>query len=439
MARAQALLAVRDLRRLPDRLGAPRGADAARLTAWVHGTLRHRRTLHVLLGAVARRAFKGCPPPLVAGLELGGLRVAWGGEPAALVADEIGPLHGRKGREHLTRVLVALEAAIEARQGPAEGDDRTLPLDRTRSLLLRRPLLEVSIRRAAARLGILHSLPDPLVEAWIARHGEAVAAELCRAANDPPPLFARTNPLRTTPEQLLAALAEEGVLARALPEPPGALRLEGGRGRFRRTRPWREGWLTIQDLTAQAAARALAPAAGERVLDLCAAPGTKTTALAEQGQDRLELLACDRSPRRLRRVEENARRLQLGCIRTRALDARRPDALADEGQFAAILVDAPCSNTGVLRRRPEARWRYDPAAQRKLARDQARILRTAVSALAPGGRLVWSVCALEPEEGEGQVRALLAEAPDLRLVEERLTLPTPEGGDGGYHALLRRA
>jgi 16S rRNA (cytosine967-C5)-methyltransferase len=438
VVRAQALLADRDLRRLPTRLGAPRGADAARLTAWIHGTLRHRRTLHALLGGAARRALKGCPPALLAGLELGAFRVVWSGEPAAAVADEIGPLHGRKGREHLTRVLLALEAALEGPAGPHPGDELTLPLDRARSVRLKKPLLGLAGRRLAARLGILFSLPDPLVEAWLAHLGPETAAEVCRAMNDPPPLFARANPLRTTPAALAAALAEEGVGARPLPAPPGALVLEDGRGRFRRTRPWAEGWFTIQDLTAQEAAPALAPAPGERVLDLCAAPGTKTTALAELGQDRLTILACDRSPARLRKVEENARRLGLTSITPRALDARRPDALQGEAPFAAILVDAPCSNTGVLRRRPEARWRYDPARQRLLARDQARILRTAVAALAPGGRLLWSVCAIEPEEGSGQVRALLAEAPDLRLEHERLTLPSPEGGDGGYQALMRK-
>lgn len=438
VVRAQAVLADRDLRRLPARLAAPRGSDAGRLTAWIHGSLRHRRSLHALLGAVARRALKGCPPALVAGLELGAFRIAWSGEPAAAVAGAIGPLHGRRGREHVERVLGALEAAIAERIGPHEGDDTVLPLDRARSLRLRKPLLAVSGRRPAARLGILHSLPDPLVEAWIARLGEETAAAVCRAMNDPPPLFARTNPLRTTPQALCAALAADDVGARALTAPPGALALEGGRGRFRRSAPWREGWFTIQDLTAQAVAPALAPEPGERVLDLCAAPGTKTTGLAELARDQAPILACDRSPRRLHKVGENAQRLQLTSITTRALDARRPDALADEAPFAAILVDAPCSNTGVLRRRPEARWRYDPARQRLLARDQARILRTAAGALAPGGRLVWSVCAIEPEEGEAQVRALLAERSDLHLEHEQLTLPAPGAGDGGYHALLRR-
>ena len=440
VVRAQTLLADRDLRRLPARLSAPRGADAGRLTAWIHGTLRHRRSLHALLGGVARRALKGCAPALVAGLELGAFRIAWGEEPAAAVAAAIGPLHGRRGREHVERVLGALEAAIVERLGPHEGDDHVLPLDRSRSLRLKKPLLAVSGRRPAARLGILHSLPDPLVEAWIARLGQGTAAEVCRAMNDPPPLFARLNPLRCDVAGLVAALAEGEVQARALPAPApsGALVLEGGRGRFRRTTPWREGWFTIQDLTAQAVAPALAPRPGERVLDLCAAPGTKTTALAELSQDQAPILACDRAPRRLSKVQENARRLGLGSITTRALDARRPDALQGEAPFAAILVDAPCSNTGVLRRRPEARWRYDPARQRLLARDQARILRTAAGALAPGGRLVWSVCAIEPEEGEEQVRALLAERPDLRLAHEQLTLPTPGGGDGGYHALLLR-
>lgn len=447
LRRAQDLLAARDRRGRPagvgDALksgGAP-GGGRARLTAWVHGVVRSRRSLHTLIGAVARRATKGRDPRHVAALELGAWRLLFGREAPDAVLDEVAQLvQGRKGQEHLRRALGALHAAIvEVAPLPPDparvedGDDSRLPLSRTSVVRFGKPLLDLSHRNLAGRLGVLHSLPDALVAAWIARHGEATAAELCRAANDSPPLFARVQRLKTSREALLAALAAEGVGAEPAPL-DFALRLRGGKGTFRRTAPWLRGELAIQDLTAQRAAFLLAPRPGERVLDACAAPGTKTTALAEHAGDEASILACDRSPGRLRKVEQNAQRLGLRSITTRAHDGRQAGALADEPPFDAVLVDAPCSNTGVLRRRPEARWRYDVASQRRLARDQAAILAVAAGLVRPGGRLVYSVCSIEPEEGE----ALVREQPGLRLEREELHLPSPEGGDGGYLALLVR-
>ncbi|MBX3467803.1 MAG: methyltransferase domain-containing protein [Planctomycetes bacterium] len=447
LRRAQGLLSARDRRGRPAAIGAALkeggapGGGRARLTAWVHGVLRHRRSLHTVLGAVARRATKGRDPRHVAALELGAFRLLFGREPLDAVQAELAPLaQGRKPQEHLRRALAEVAAAVadEVPLAPdparlEDGDDATLPLSRDRAVRFRRPLLGVSHRNLAGRLGVLHSLPDALVAAWIARHGDATAAELCRAANDPPPLFARVQPLRATREQVIAALAAEGVEARAL-ELEHALRLEAGRGAFRRTGPWRRGELSIQDLTAQRVAPLLDPRPGERLLDLCAAPGTKTAALAERARDQAPLLACDRAPARLRKVEQGAARLGLTSITTRVHDGRHVGALADAGPFDAVLVDAPCSNTGVLRRRPEARWRYDLASQRRLARDQAAILATAAALVRPGGRVVYSVCSIEPEEGEALVRA----QPGLRLEREELILPSPGGGDGGYLALLAR-
>jgi len=415
------------------------GEGKARLMAWVHGVVRRRRSLHALVGNAARRSLKDRAPGEVAAIELGAFRVLWSEEPAQAVADDVSKfVGGKKHAAHVERVVLAVGAAIERFDGPLDhpdgGDDRTLPTGRERTARLRKPLLEVAGRSLAGRLGVLHSLPDQLVTRWHETHGDDGARALAWAANDPAPLFARTNPLRTSREALIAALNEEGVTAVAMPELPLALRLDAGRGTFRRTGPWRRGELTIQDLTAQRCAPLLAPVPGERLLDLCAAPGTKTAALAELARDQAPLLACDRSGARLRRVDLAARRLGLSSIRTRVVDGTRRDLLAGEPPFDAVLVDAPCSNTGVLRRRPEARWRFDFAALRRLTKTQAELLATAATVVRPGGRIVYSVCSIEPDEGSEIVRA----AAGLTLVEEALHLPSPGGGDGGYLALLRR-
>ncbi|RMG19122.1 MAG: hypothetical protein D6731_00310 [Planctomycetota bacterium] len=413
------------------------GNERGTTLAWVHGVLRRRRTLGHVLGAVARRALKGRRPELVALLEVLAYRVLYEGEETERALAGLGG--SKRSREHAQRVLLALDEAIAERvAGAAEGHDALLPVGRSEAVRFRRPLLDVSRRGAAGRLALLHSLPDALVEAWIRDRGPEVATALCWAANDPPPLFARANPLWGDRSCLAAALAAEGVEATPVEGSPSALRLGAGRGRFRHTAPWREGALFVQDLTAQEAAPLLAPRPGERVLDLCAAPGGKTTHLAELAGDRARLLACDVSARRLRRVVENARRLGLASVRTQALDGTRPGALAGLGPFDAVLIDAPCSNTGVLRRRSEARWRYDRRAQRRLVTAQERLLAAGLGTLAPGGRLLYSVCSVERDEGEALVRRVLESHAEVRLAEEVLRLPTPEGGDGGYLALLRR-
>ncbi|MGE0707327.1 MAG: RsmB/NOP family class I SAM-dependent RNA methyltransferase [Planctomycetota bacterium] len=427
---------------LQDLSGQGAGHGARRLTAWTHGTLRHRRTLGVLLGAVQKRALKGRSPRVIALLELLAYRLLFQGEDRAALEAEAARLgESNKVRAHVARALEALEGAIAGREAlsePLGPEDPRLPLSRAIALRLEGDPLGTGERRLAGRLGVLYSLPDALVEAWLEAHGPEVALELCRAANDPPPLFARANRLRE-PALLAADLAACGVAA-AETDLAGGLLLGAGRERFSHTAPWRAGRFSIQDLTAQRVAPLLAPRPGERVLDLCAAPGGKTTHLAELADDAADVLATDLKVARLRRVTQNAERLGLRSIRVERRDGRYAATdLRDAGPFDAVLVDAPCSNTGVLRRRPEARWRYDRRGQRRLAQDQARLLAAAVELVRPGGRLVYSLCSIEPDEGHDPVRALLAERTDWRLEREELWLPSPSGGDGGYAALLLRS
>ncbi|MBL4847643.1 MAG: methyltransferase domain-containing protein, partial [Planctomycetes bacterium] len=222
------------------------------------------------------------------------------------------------------------------------------------------------------------------------------------------------------------------------PSAPQALRLDEGRWRFRHTDAWREGTFLVQDLTAQRVAPLLAPQPGERILDLCAAPGGKTTHLAELSGDKAQIVACDLKMNRLRKIEQNLERLGLSSVETRRHDARyAAQDFAEEPPFDALLLDAPCSNTGVLRRRSEARWRFDVSSQRRLRKIQDELLRAALPLVRGGGRLVYSLCSIEVDEGRDAIAALRAEHPGLELEHEELWFPTPGGGDGGYAALLR--
>jgi 16S rRNA (cytosine967-C5)-methyltransferase len=198
---------------------------------------------------------------------------------------------------------------------------------------------------------------------------------------------------------------------------------------------FRAGEFYIQDTSAMRAPEALAPKPAEKVLDLCAAPGGKTTQLAEITLGRARIFALDESPERLRLVEENASRLGITCIRTGIGNARK---IADpwRATFGATLADVPCSNTGVLRRRVEARHRLTPDDITRLADMQADILETALLSVRPGGRVVYSTCSIEPEENGELVRRLLARHTTLLLDFEETVLPEAEGPDGAYIARL---
>ncbi|MDF1666483.1 MAG: RsmB/NOP family class I SAM-dependent RNA methyltransferase, partial [Planctomycetota bacterium] len=182
----------------------------------------------------------------------------------------------------------------------------------------------------------------------------------------------------------------------------------------------------------------LDPKPGERVLDLCAAPGGKTTYLAEIMNDKGRIVAVDRKAPRLQKVEEACERLGLTCVETVVADGRDMANFPRE-LYDRILLDAPCSNTGVLRRRPEARWRYQAKEQKRFIRDQQGLIRLAASRLKNGGTMLYSVCSIEAEEGSGIVQWLLSGAAGrLVLRQETLHLPSLTGGDGGYQALLQK-
>ncbi|MEW6516974.1 MAG: 16S rRNA (cytosine(967)-C(5))-methyltransferase RsmB [candidate division FCPU426 bacterium] len=277
----------------------------------------------------------------------------------------------------------------------------------------------------AAHAAVRYSLPLFLAERWLARFGPVQAAAMFEAANEAPPLAARVNLGAATREQALAGLAAAGVQA----EPgllPESLLLQ----REGRPAQWpglAEGWLYFQDQASQLVGRLADPQPGQVCLDLCSAPGGKATHLAELLKGTGQVLAYDSHPQRLQRVEENARRLRLENLRT--LSDLPPEVRADR-----VLVDAPCSGLGTLRRHAEARWRVQAGDFARMAAGQLALLDQAAGFVKPGGHLVYSTCTTEPEENEDVVARFAETHPAFRLLAGPGSGGQPDtmfwGGDG---------
>jgi 16S rRNA (cytosine967-C5)-methyltransferase len=260
----------------------------------------------------------------------------------------------------------------------------------------------------------------------------------------PGPLTLRCNSLRTDRQALLSALVQAGFSAEA-GEHPQAIRLRE-HAAVRDLPGYEEGWFSVQDESAMRVASALAPQPGWTVLDLCAAPGGKATHLAELMHDQGKVVACDTDARRLQTLSGLAQRLGLKGVSTRLLGSDPPHSLplsqsgrgGQEGSFDAALVDVPCSNTGVMGRRPEVRWRLRPDEFRHLTPLQGGLLRRAMEQVRPGGVVVYSTCSIEPEENGPLVRAVLQAVRGWVLEAEEEAVPG-RPADGGYWARLRRS
>lgn len=281
-------------------------------------------------------------------------------------------------------------------------------------------------------LELTASLPRWILDELAASAGDQLP-EIAAAFADSAPLIARANLRRTTREALIAELAEAGVTATPVDGAPMALRLEG-LGDPARSASFLAGRWTVQDLGAQRVALAAKPLPGQRILDACAGVGGKSTHLAELTDDQGTIDAADLSATKLGLCAETAARLGLTSIHRHTCDLLDPAApLA--AAYDLIVLDAPCSGLGVLRRHPDAKWRLKPTDVPRLAELQRMLLDAVVPRLAPGGTLVYSVCTFTRAEGPAQIAALVART-GLTLVEEHRTWP-PDA-DGFYLARLER-
>ena len=289
---------------------------------------------------------------------------------------------------------------------------------------------QLRTRGNAQPLFVRTSHPQFLIARWQQHFGAEAANELCRWNNAPPPIYGRINQLKIDRADFLRKYPESPALVRnpAFVEfhawPTDALNL---------------GRCYIQDPSTAIACELLDPQPGEKILDACAAPGGKTGYIAQLMKNRGAIVACDRDPERLRVLESNITRLGIQIICTFRLDwtqGRIPKEIASIGPFDRILVDAPCTNTGVMRRRVDVRWRLRPKDFLRMPKQQFEIARAAIRLLKPGGVFVYSTCSLEPEENEELIGRLLNEFPGVRSAREESCLPFRDHFDGAFAARL---
>ena len=353
----------------------PTGADRAFVQDIVYTTIRRIRPLRKILGALMKQWPKG---ELEALLYVGAAQILYMPD----VPD-----------------FAAVSETVEAAKACENPSIAKVVNGVLRNVIRRREEFEKMV--AEAPLEERESFPTALVRRWERRFGAENAARLCAWHNTPAETF----------------------IAR---RDGSFVKLERGQ-RVEDVAGFAEGDFIVQDPGTRLAIELLDPKPGERILDACAAPGGKTVQIAWRGAS---VVACEVNPKRRRRLEENLARLKLGVEVTPELPASQT--------FDKVLVDAPCSNTGVLRRRPDARWNWNEEKLAALVKLQSEILDACASRVAPGGALVYSTCSNEPEENEAQVTAFLARHPDFSLEESRESIPYESGTDGAFAARLKR-
>jgi 16S rRNA (cytosine967-C5)-methyltransferase len=321
------------------------------------------------------------------------------------------------------------------------------------------------IENATERLAVSYSMPDWLVDLVRSEVGDASLEAALTRMNEPAPRVARANTLRTTREACVQALVEEGVGAHAASHAASGVVLEGRRSVFR-TKAFERGDLEMQDEASQLVAELCAPPPRTFVVDACAGAGGKTLALAALLAGKGKLLALDTSESKLEELRRRARRAGASNVQAIAVDLRDDDAVTRLGPRASrVLVDAPCTGLGAIRRNPEARWRLREDDLSRLVAAQAALVKSAARLVAPHGRLVYATCSFLPSEGEVAIEFFLSERPDFALVTARDVLGRarteriatkdgkylrtwrfdgePDGGDDGmdgfFAAVARRA
>ena len=386
--------------------------DRAFAQRLAYGAIQNRRTLDYVIMALSARDVGSLDLPVLNALRLGIYQVALlDGVPDHAAVDQsvdLAKYHGDGGHRLVNAVM--RRAAREA------GD-----------------LIAQLTDNSPAEAAVRHSHPEWVVRMWWDALGAAETIALLERDNGPAENAVRANELLVTPEEVAAALADQGVESRVADDIPEGLVLDG-QFDAHGSQLFKEGAIMPQSRASMLVARVLEPQPGDRVLDLCAAPGAKATHIAALLGNEGEVVAVEKHRGRANSLGENCERLGATCVTVREEDAAEVD-----GEFDRVLLDPPCSDLGTLQSRPDVRWKKDEEVVGRLSAEQARLLDGAAARVRPGGTLVYSTCTISPEENERQIERYLDRHQDFRSDKQTQLLPHRDGTDGFFIARLVRA
>lgn len=415
--------------------------DAALATELVYGTIQRQRTLDYRLNGLVSKGLDKLTPWVLQLLRMSAYQLLFLDRiPAHAAVNEAVVIAKRRGHAGISGMVNGVLRNMERQLASMKsGIDEKDPVK---------------------RIGIRHSYPDWLVERWIRTYGEEQTEAICASSNESPHASIRVNRLEATRDEAIQALAEAGFDASPSKLAPSGVVVRGG-GNLAVSEGFNKGLWTMQDESSMLVAEVCAPAPGMTVMDCCAAPGGKTTHLAEIMKDQGRVIANDVHPHKRKLIEEQGERLHLRSIRAATGDAGELAEQHGQGGFDLVLLDAPCSGLGVIRRKPEIKWTKTAGDIRDIAVLQRRLLQEAAKLVRPGGRLVYSTCTIAEDENELQIQAFLEGNADFQLdsdwPEEVLAplrqagvisadsfkgdvqlLPQHFGSDGFYIARLKR-
>ena len=440
--------------------------EKQRATDLVFGTIRNRAAIDMLIAGFGDCPVERIPSELLNIIRIGTYELIYSPATAEYsivneAVENAKALGGKKQTGFVNALLRQIHRHIKNRQISLSESDakKTLPqtlltgceFDTDPLVFCRRQKRGSDPKVSLADyLSSAFSLPKWLVNDWLAEFGPEKTRQICFASNRKPGTYVRPNKLKTTTRELAERFRHADIdfdkVSNVIPAKAGIQKSNDADDSMIRLKSPRaiielpgfaEGLFTIQDITASQPVRLLKPQPEWTILDLCAAPGVKTTQLAELTCDSAKIIATDINNERLQMVKENITRLGIGSVSV--VEYQNIEKVAAEnGPFDAVLLDVPCSNTGVLAKRVEVRYRIRPTTVTKLAKTQLQLLEAAAAMIKPQGKICYSTCSIQKQENNEPVGEFLKKNHNFKLESELLTLPSTEGidCDGGYVAVI---
>jgi len=433
--------------------------EKQRATDLVFGTIRNRTAIDIAIAKFADCPVERIPSELLNIIRVASFELLYSpqtGEHAIVneAVESAKAVAGAKQTGFVNAVLRQITRHITNRQIQLSEANvrRTLPQTPSTGCELDTDILPDPEASPAEYFSTAFSLPKWLVTDWLSEFGAELTRQICFASNRRPSIYIRPNRLRTTTQELAERFRQADIdfeiVPNVIPAQAGIQKSSDADDSMIKLKSPRavtalpgfaEGLFTVQDITVAQAVRLLQPQPEWTILDLCAAPGVKTMQLAELTGDSAKIIATDIDSDRLEKVKENTTRLGINSVKIVAYENLGRTA-TEIGPFDAVLLDVPCSNTGVLAKRVEARYRIKPRAIKELTKIQSELLKTAAEMLKNQGKICYSTCSIQKQENNELVKDFLLENKNFKLESEKLTLPSAESPDhdGGYIAIIKR-